>query len=34
MVLINPLKDIILIFLLEWDAWDNKFKTKVKSSNL
>ena len=30
----NPLKDITLISLLEWNAWDNKFKTKAKSNDL
>ena len=34
MALINPLRDIILISLLEWDAWDNEFRIKAKSSNL
>ena len=34
MALINPLRDIILMSLLKWDAWDNEFRTKVKSSNL
>ena len=34
MALINPLKDITLTSLLKWDTWDNKFKTKVKSSDL
>ena len=32
--LINPLRDIILISLLEWDAWDKVFKIKAKSSDL
>ena len=34
MALINPLRNIILISPLEWDAWDNKFRIKVKSSDL
>ena len=34
MALINPLRDIILMFLLEWDAWDDEFRTKVNSSDL
>ena len=34
MALINPLKDITLMSPLEWDAWDNKFKTKVNNNNL
>ena len=34
MALINPLRDIILTSLLEWDAWDNEFRTKVNSSDL
>ena len=34
MALINPLRDIILMSLLEWDAWDDKLKTKAKSSDL
>ena len=34
MALIDPLKDIILISLLEWDAWDEEFRTKVKSNDL
>ena len=34
MALINPLRDIILIFLLEWDAWDKEFRIKAKSSDL
>ena len=34
MALINPLRDIILMSLLKWDAWDNKFNTKVNSSDL
>ena len=34
MALINPLRDIILISPLEWDAWDDKFRTKVNSSDL
>ena len=34
MASINPLKDIILISPLEWDAWDNEFRTKANSSDL
>ena len=34
MALINPLKDITLISLLKWDAWDNKLRTKAKNNNL
>ena len=34
MALINPLRDIILISPLEWDAWDNELKTKAKSNDL
>ena len=34
MALINPLRDIILMSLLEWDAWDEVFRIKAKSSNL
>ena len=34
MVLINPLREIILTSPLEWDAWDNEFRIKVKSSDL
>ena len=34
MALINPLRDIILISPLEWDAWDNELRTKAKSNNL
>ena len=34
MALTNPLRDITLTSPLEWDAWDNKLKTKAKSSNL
>ena len=34
MALINPLRDIILISPLEWDAWDNELRTKAKSSDL
>ena len=34
MALINPLRDIILTFLSEWDAWDNELRTKAKSSDL
>ena len=34
MALINPLRDIILISPLKWDAWDKEFRTKAKSNNL
>ena len=34
MALINPLRDIILMSFLEWDAWDDEFRTKAKSSDL
>ena len=34
MVLINPLRDITLMSPLEWDAWDDKFRTKANSSDL
>ena len=34
MALINPLRDIILISPLEWDAWDNELRIKAKSNNL
>ena len=34
MALINPLRDIILISPLKWDAWDNEFRTKAKSNDL
>ena len=34
MALINPLRDVILISPLKWDAWDEEFRTKVKSSDL
>ena len=34
MALINPLRDITLISPSEWDAWDDEFRTKAKSSNL
>ena len=34
MALINPLRDIILISLLEWDVWDNEFRIKAKSNDL
>ena len=34
MALINPLRDITLISLLKWDAWDNKFKIKANNNNL
>ena len=31
---INPLKDIILMSPLEWDAWDDELRTKVNNNNL
>ena len=34
MALINLLRDIILISPLIWDAWDEVFRTKAKSSDL
>ena len=34
MALINPLRDVILTSLLKWDAWDEEFKIKAKSSDL
>ena len=34
MALINPLKDVILTSPLKWDAWDEDFRTKAKSSDL
>ena len=34
MASINPLKDIILISPLEWDAWDDELRTKANNSNL
>ena len=34
MALINPLRDVILTSLLKWDAWDEEFRTKAKSSDL
>ena len=34
MAFINPLKDITLTSPSEWDAWDNKLKTKANSNNL
>ena len=34
MALINPLRDIILISPLKWDAWNEEFRIKVKSSDL
>ena len=34
MALINPLKDVTLISLLKWDAWDKEFRTKAKSNDL
>ena len=34
MALINPLRNITLISPLEWDAWDNEFRTKANSNDL
>ena len=34
MALVNPLRDIILMSPLEWDTWDEEFRTKAKSSDL
>ena len=34
MASINPLRDIILISLLKWDAWDKELETKAKSNDL
>ena len=34
MAFTNPLRDIILISPLKWDAWDDKFKTKANSNDL
>ena len=34
MALINPLRDITLMSPLEWDAWDDKLRTKAKSNDL
>ena len=34
MTLINPLRDVILMSPLEWDAWDDEFRIKAKSSDL
>ena len=34
MALINPLRDIILISFLKWDAWDDEFRTKANNNNL
>ena len=34
MASINPLRDITLTSPSEWDAWDNKLKTKAKSNDL
>ena len=34
MALINPLRDITLMSPLEWDAWDDEFRIKAKSSDL
>ena len=34
MALINLLRDVVLISFLEWDAWDEVFRTKAKSNDL
>ena len=34
MASINPLRDIILTSLLNWDAWDNELRTKANNNNL
>ena len=34
MALINPLRDITLTSPLDWDAWDNKFRTKANNNDL
>ena len=34
MALINPLRDITLTSPLDWNTWDDKFKTKANSSDL
>ena len=34
MASINPLRDVTLTFPLKWDAWDEEFRTKAKSSDL
>ena len=34
MASINPLREITLMSPLKWDMWDNKFRTKAKSSDL
>ena len=34
MALINPLRNITLTSLLEWDAWDDELRTKANSNDL
>ena len=34
MALINPLKDVMLISPLKWNAWDEVLRIKAKSSDL
>ena len=34
MALINPLRDVTLMFPLKWDTWDKEFRTKVKNNDL
>ena len=34
MASINPLRDITLMSPLEWDAWDDKLRTKANSNDL
>ena len=34
MALINPLRDVILMSPLKWDAWNEVLRTKAKSSDL
>ena len=34
MALINPLKDITLTSLSEWDTWDDEFRTKANNNDL
>ena len=34
MALINPLRDITLTSPSEWDAWDDKLRTKANSNDL
>ena len=34
MALINPLRDIILMSLSEWDVWNDELRTKAKNSDL